>query len=203
MRLFFFILFILKSYLSLGLRSIPINKDSFISSTTQIDTTKGIIIQNYGKKGNGFLDSTGKNGYNDSAGKNFAYVIYWTRVINETATPLELKINFPADSLVIPNQPHAYVKLFLPQNNMTLDKEPLYDYGLTGLKSFLDTNFYKPTMLQRIINPKEECLFYVVMIADGYNGTSRAELVLKEQNLFYKINMLDSLIPCGHIAFNK
>jgi hypothetical protein len=86
---------------------------------------------------------------------------------------------------------------------MSLEKESLDDYGLTGLKSFLDTSFNKPTMLQRTINPKEECLFYIVAISDGYSGTSRAELVLKEQNLFYRINMLDSLIPCGHIVFNK
>jgi hypothetical protein len=93
MRLFF-ILFILTSFLALGSRQIPINKYSSSSSTTHIDTTKGVIIQNNGKKGNGRLDSTGKNGYNDPAGKNFPYVIFWTRVINENATSLELTINF-------------------------------------------------------------------------------------------------------------
>lgn len=203
MRLFFQAFFILTSFLTLGSRHILINKDSSIPSTTHIDTTKGVIIQNGGKKGNGRLDSTGANGYNDPGGKNFAYVIFWTRVINEAATPLELTINFPADSFAIPRSPHSYIKLFLPPDTMTLEKESLDDYGLTGLKSFLDTSFNKPTMLHRTINPKEECLFYTIVISDGYNGTSRAELVSKEQNLFYRMNMLDSLIPCGHIVFKK
>jgi hypothetical protein len=59
--------------------------------------------------------------------------------------------------------------------------------------------------LQTTINPKEECLFYIVYISPpgdvGYNGAVRAGLVLKEQNVFYRINMLDSLILCGHIFF--
>ena len=201
MGLFFFIL---TGFLALGSRHISTNKDSSFPSTTHIDTTKGVIIQNSYPKGNGRLDSTGKNGYNDPAGKNFAYTIFWTRVINETATPLELTINFPADSFEVPRSPHSYIKLFLPPDTMTLDKESLYDYGLTGLKSFLDTSFNKPTMLQRTINPKEECLFYIVRLANvGYNGAVRAGLVLQEQDLFYRINMLDSLIPCGHIVFKK
>lgn len=200
MRLFFFIF---TGFLALDSRHISTNKNSSIPSTTHIDTIKGVMIQNHGKKGNGHLDSTGKNGYNDPAGKNFAYVIFWTRVINETATPLELTINFPADSFAIPRLSHAYVKLFLPPHAMTLDKEPLYDYGLTGLKYFLDTSFNKPTMLRRTINPTEDSLFYIVAISDGYNGTSRAGLVLKGQTLFYRISMLDSLIACGHIVLKK
>jgi hypothetical protein len=85
MQLFFFIL---TSFLALGSRHISINKDYSIPSVTHIDTTKGVIIQNSLPKGNGRLDSSGKNGYNDPAGKNFAYAIFWTRVTNETATPL-------------------------------------------------------------------------------------------------------------------
>jgi hypothetical protein len=204
MRLFFFIL---TGFLALGSSHVSMNKDSFIPSTRHIDTTKGVIIQNSLPKGNGRLDSTGKNGYNDPAGKNFAYAIFWTRVINETATPLELTINFPADSFAIPHYLNSYLKLFLPPDTMTPDKESLYNYGLKGLKSFLDTSFNKPSMLQRTINPKEECRFYIayiVALSDvRYNGAVRTELILKEQGLFYKINRLDSLIPCGHIVFKK
>lgn len=191
----------------MGSRHIPINKDSSIPSITPIDTTKGILIQNSLPKGNGRLDSTEKNGYNDPAGKNFAYAVFWTRVLNETATPLELTINFPADSFAVPRYPNSYIKLFLPPDTMTPDKESLYDYGLTGLKSFLDTSFNKPTILQRTINPKKECRFYIVYtvaLSDvSYNGVVRAELILKGQDLFYRINRLDSLIPCGHIVFKK
>jgi hypothetical protein len=47
---------------------------------------------------------------------------------------------------------------------MTIDKEPLYDYGLTGLKSFLDNGLSKPSSLKRTISPKESSAFYVVAL---------------------------------------
>ncbi len=160
--------------------------------------SKGVIIQNSFPKGGPYTDPTGKK---------FGHSIFWTRVINETATPLELTINFPADSFAILPSPDSYLKLFLPPDTMTLDKEWLYDYGATGLKSFLDTGLNKPTMLQRTINPKEECLFYIGALSYQSGGMVRAGLVLKEQNLFYRISIIphfdSALFPCGHIIFKK
>jgi len=56
-------------------------------------------------------------------------------------------------------------------------------------------------LLKRTINPKEECLFYIVALFYKAFGAVRGGLVLKEQDLFYIINItpqLDSvLIPCG------
>ena len=155
--------------------------------------SQGVIIQNSLPKGGGR--------YTDPTGKSFSYVIFWTRVINETDTPVELTINFPTDSFpVIPSR-DAYLKVFLPPDTMTLDKVSLYDYGLTGLISLLDTAFNKPAMLQRTINYKEECLFYIGMLLYQASGTVRTGLVLEEQSLFYRINLLDSeLIPCGQIV---
>jgi hypothetical protein len=155
-------------------------------------TGKGIIIQNSLPRGSGYTDPTGRI---------FAYGIFWTRVINETATPFELTIHFPADSLAIPNLPGSYLKLFLPPGTMTADKESMYDFGVTGLKSFLDTSLNKPTRFQRTINPKEECLFYVGALP---GAGCRASFVLKGQDLFYRINLIpDLLIPCGRIAIKK
>lgn len=159
-------------------------------------TGKSVIIQNSLPKGGAYLDSAGNIIRNT---KNFAYVIFWTRVINETATPLELTINFPAD---FPS-PYSYLKLFLPPDTMTIDKESLYNYGVTGL-----TGFNKPTKLQRTINPKEECSFYIAAVSFRAGGTVRAGLILKEHDLFYSIRgiapELDSvLIPCGQIVFKK
>jgi len=176
----------------------PTKKSVYVDTEVKYTDSagKGVVIQNSLPKGGG--------GYIHSSGKTFSYVIFWTRVINQTTTPLELSIHFPADSLTIFPSPDSYLKVFLPPDTMTINKESLYDYGLTGLKSFLDTAFGKPTMLHRIINPKEECLFYIVRLANvGYNGAVRAGLVLQEKDLFYRINMLDSLIPCGHIVFKK
>ena len=157
-------------------------------------TKKGIIVQNSFPKGGQV--------YTDPTGKDFRYVIFWTRVINETAYPLELTINFPADSFAIPSAPDNYFKLLIPLDTMTLDKEPLFDYGLIGLKSFLDTSLNKPTMLQRTINPKDACLFYVIDLHHrGVKGVVRAAFSLKEQYFFYRVN--DKEIPCGQLVYKK
>lgn len=169
---------------------------------------KGITIQNSYPKGGVAIN--GISGYTDSSGKTHGFGIFWTRVINETATPLELTVNFPADSFAISQAPNSYFKLFLPPDTMTVDKVSLYNYGydITDIESFLDTNFDKPTMLQRTINPKEECLFYVIMLIHfpEQSGSIRAGLFLKEQDLFYRftVNPLGSeIIPSGQIVFKK
>ncbi|MBT8191658.1 MAG: hypothetical protein KJO29_14600, partial [Bacteroidia bacterium] len=67
------------------------------------------------------------------------------------------------------------------------------------------------TMFQRTINPKEDCLFYVVAIfyqtrADAFNqerGGNRAELVLDGQDLFYSMLPQIVALPCGQIIFDK
>jgi hypothetical protein len=172
--------------------------DTYIDTESTYTDSTGIVvtIQNSLPKGGSYTDPTGKN---------FGYGIFWTRVINETASPLELTINFPADSFAIFPQPDSYLKLFLPPEKMTLDKESLYDYGATGLKSFLDTGLNKPTKLQITINPKEECIFYIgLLFRVPDNGPVRIGLFLKQQDLFYRIsiaNQLDSaLIPCGNLT---
>ena len=158
-------------------------------------TSQGVTIQNSLPKGG--------SRYIDSSGNEFVYVIFWARIVNETATPLELTINFPADSFAISNPPHNYLKLFLPPDTMTPGKVSMFNYGL-DLKSFLDISFHKPTSLQKTINPKGECVFYIAALSyKPYNGSVRAGLVLEGRKLFYKINMLDSLIPCGQILNSR
>ena len=175
-------------------------RGTYIDTESRYTDSTGIvvIIQNSFPKG---LE------YTDATGKDFEGRIFWTRVINETAAALELTINFPADSFAIPSSPDSYMKLFLPSDTMTLEKETLHSYGATGIKSFLDTAFNKPTKLRRTINPKGECLFYIGALVYQAAGTTRAGLVLNEQNLFYRISIagkLDStLIPCGQIVLKK
>ncbi|HBK88570.1 MAG: hypothetical protein U0289_06615 [Cyclobacteriaceae bacterium] len=178
------------------------------SGQTTIDTesnytrsnVKGVIIQNSFPKGGGYTDPTGKE---------FAYRIFWTRVSNETATPLELSMKFPADPVLIFAAPESYLKVFLPPGTMTIEKEGLYDYGATDLKSFLATGLSKPTTLLRIINPGESCMFYVgTLTYQPGNGVPRTGLVLQDQTLFYRISGYDTqrdpeLIPCGRIIFKK
>src|SRR5687767_1996849 len=197
MRLLFFFLTCL---FALCACRVSTDKDSSISTSTHTGTRKGVIIENSGGPRGG--------PYTDPTGKKFGYSIFWTRVINETATPLELTINFPADSFKIPPSADSYLKLFVPPDDpMTLDKESLYDYGSEFLKSLLDTGLNKPTALQRTINPKEEYFFYIGALSYKSGGMVRAGLVLKDQELFYRIGIIphfdSALFPCGHIVFKK
>jgi hypothetical protein len=147
---------------------------------------KRLIIQN------GF--PRGGSRYTDSNGKVYAYAIFWTRIINETDNPLELNIDF-LDSYEVPSLPGKYYKILVPPDTMTIDKIPLFNYGLTDLDSFLDTNIHKPSSLKRTINPKESTGFFVVKIGlrgegpGGSGGILRTGLILKGQDLFYRVSV--------------
>jgi hypothetical protein len=161
--------------------------------------SNGIVIQNSYPKGGPYKGPVKKN-------FNYSHLVFFTRVINQTETPVELTINFSADSIPIPHSPDTFVKLFLPSDTMTLDKQSLYGYGVKEMESF-----DKPTMFQRTIKPKEECLFYVVAIyyqtiatpENRDRGGNRAEFVLKGQDLFYRIPPTIDSLPCGQIIFKR
>lgn len=139
--------------------------------------------------------------YTDLNGKKYIYAVFWTQIINETVTPLELTIDFPLDSFEFPSSSGNYMRLLLPSDTMTVDKEPMYDYGLR-IKSFLDNNRHKSSSLKRTINQKSSSAFYVVTLSNrGVGTTLRTGLSIKKQNLFYRIN--DKEIPCGKINFKK
>lgn len=172
-----------------------ISKTEWYSETN----TNGIVIQNSFPKGGPYTGPAKKN-------FNYSHLVFFTRVVNETGTPFELTINFSGDSIPIPHAPDTFVKLFLPSDTMTHDKQSLFGYGVTHLKSF-----DKPTMFQRTIKPKEECLFYVAAIfyqtiatpENRDRGVNRAELIMKGQDLFYRMPpTIDSLL-CGQIISKR
>lgn len=155
-----------------------------------------VIIQNSYPKGG--------SQYKDPTGRTFSYVIFWTRVMNETASPIELTIKFPGDSLPFTN---SYLKLFLPPGKMTLEKESLFNYGITDFEPFLDAGFNKPTMLQVTISPKRESIFYTAVLFHHIDGPTRTAFNVKGEDLFYKIingkGLETMLIPCGKLVFKK
>jgi hypothetical protein len=170
---------------------------------------KQVIIENSGPKG-GYI-------YTHPNCEECTCAVLFTRISNETDNPLELKINCPADSFELPSIPGQYIKILFPPDTMTVEKEPLSRYGLTDLKSFLDNNLYKSSLLNRTIDPKESSGFYFVMLTNrsisGWqgNGPRRAGLILKGQNLFYRIINVDHKsntilsdieIRCGSINLN-
>jgi hypothetical protein len=96
-------------------------------------------------------------------------------------------MEFPVE-YEVPSLPGKYFKILLPPDTMTLDKEPLRDYGIKDLKSFLDNNIHQPSSLKRTINPKESGGFYVAILFDeGVVGPFRTGLSIKGQNLVYKV----------------
>jgi len=161
---------------------------------------KRIIIQNSWSRGIQYVDPNGKKENK---------VLFWTRITNETENPLELNIDFPVE-YEVPSLPGKYFKILLPPDTMTLNKEPLPDYGITDLKSFLDSSIHKPSSLKRTINPKESGGFYVAILFDeGAMGPFRTGLSIKGQNLIYKVTRYtgkqglafvdEKEINCGHI----
>ncbi|MEM6800567.1 MAG: hypothetical protein AAF696_04135 [Bacteroidota bacterium] len=160
---------------------------------------KGVNIQNSFPKGGPYPGETTGN-YNHS------YLVFFTRVVNESEKSLELSVNFPADSFAIPNSPDTYMKIFLPPDTMALEKKVLLSYGFGELES-LD----QPSSFKRCVNPKEDYLFYAVAFfyqtkAEAWEqerGGNRAEFVLKGQELFFKMSPQIDLLPCGNIIFDK
>ena len=159
----------------------------------------GVIIQNSFPKGGPYTGPTNEH-------FNHSYLVFYTRVINETEHPIELKISFSADSIAIPNSPNTFVKVFLPADTMTLDKQNLFSYGVTQLESF-----DKSTNFQRIVNPKEDCLFYTVAffyqtkdnVLSEDRGGNRAEFIFNGKDLVFNMPPQIDSLPCGHIIFNK
>ena len=84
-----------------------------------------------------------------------------------------------------------------------------------AIKSFLDKSIHQSTSLKRTINPKESSGFYVVklsLVSEGARGGGdilRTGLILKGQDLFYRVSVYKSTappsvisekeIPCGSI----
>ena len=148
--------------------------------------------------------------YTDVKGEIYNYVVFWTRIMNQTDDTLELNINFPLNSYDVPSLPGKYYEILISSDTMTIEKSPLYLYGLTNFETFLNNNIHKESNLKRTINSKESTGFYVVMLclSEGAHGTMRTELNLEEENLFYKVKVdgsntnnksSDKQIRCGNI----
>lgn len=168
------------------------NKSIYTKYEYIYSESKSLIIQNSFPKGG--------MRYKAPNGKEYIYAVFWTRIINKTPDAVDFKIDFPLNSYEIPTLPVKYYKILIPSDTMTLDKIPLFNYGLTNLESFFDKNIDKPSSLKRSIKPKESTGFYVVtlrLMEGTQYGILRTEFTLKGKNLFYKIR--DKEIKCGSI----
>ncbi|WP_228853505.1 hypothetical protein [Aegicerativicinus sediminis] len=183
-------------------QNIDLEKYIYTDTTYLPIIGKGIRIQNSLPKG-GTIAPDGTQ-YIDPSGKSYAFAVFWTRIVNETNTPIELNINFPSDSSAIFTPPGSYLKLFLPTDNMSFDKLSSFNYGLTELKSFFDSNLNKGSSLHKIINPNEEHMYYIATLSYLAAGTPRAKLTLKENNLYYHMSLSpedSGTMAVGNIQF--
>jgi len=141
--------------------------------------------------------------YTTVVGQTYSYVIFWYGVTNISEVPMKLTMTFPLEPLSFFPSSDSHIRLFFPPETMTSEKIDLFDYGVTNLKGFLDTRFYEPSSLEKTINPKEEFLFYVAVLMYQAQGSARASLVMKDNELLYQINigLETAIIPCGPITF--
>ena len=153
-----------------------------------------IIITNSLPKGGGIVSYKGKE-YN--------YFIFWTNVRNESPSTLDLKIKFPTIISFEFNESHA--KVLFTKSNMTIDKEQEFDYGLTDIPSLLNNESNQLKDLNNRISPYKNYLFYSVIFIQKTKWPVRAEYILNDKNLFYKITAGTDvvMVPCGSLDFKN
>ena len=130
----------------------------------------------------------------------YSHVIFWTRIHNQTSTPIQLQLTFP--DITYLQSTDAHIKMLLPKDTMNHEKEQLFNYGLTDLESLLNDNSKQVKVLKKTIDPKDDYYFYIPVFMHEINGTARASLILDGEKLFYKITIGKdfAFIPCGSIA---
>ena len=137
-------------------------------------------------------------------GIKYNHVVFWTRINNQTSTPIKLQVTFP--NITYLQSPDAHIKILLPKDTMSHEKEQLFNYGLTGFEFLLNDNTRQVKTLIKTIDPKKDYYFYIPVFMHEINGSARASIVLKGEKLFYKISIGKdtAFIPCGSlVADNK
>ncbi len=153
-----------------------------------------IIITNSLPKGGGIVSYKGKE-YN--------YFIFWTNIRNEAPSPMDLKIKFP--TIISFKSKESYAKVVFAKSNMTIEKVQEFDYGLTGIPSLLYNESNQLKDLNNRISPFKNYLFYSAIFIHKTKWPVRAEYILKDKELFYKITAGTDVImvSCGSLDFKN
>ena len=136
-------------------------------------------------------------------GKEYNYFIFWTNIRNEASSPLDLKIKFPT---IIPYKSNeSYAKVAFTKSNMTLDKVQEFDYGLTGIPSLFNNKSNQIKDLHSRILPFKNYLFYSAVFIHKTKWPVRAEYILNDKKLYYKITSGTDvvIVPCGSLDFKN
>ena len=136
-------------------------------------------------------------------GKEYNYFIFWTNVHNEAPSPLDLKIKFP--TIISFKSKESYAKVAFTKSNMTIDKVQEFDYGLTGILSLLNNESNQLKDLNNRISPFKNYLFYSAIFIHKTKWPVRAEYILKDRILFYKITAGTDvvMVSCGSLDFKN
>jgi len=168
---------------------------NWVDSEIKHTDSKGnaLKITNSFPKGGGVVDKTGKE---------IGYRVFWTRIRNESATPINFQIKFP--DVTFFKSKKFLINIVLPKDKMRYEKVQLFDYGLTNLQSLFNDESNQLEVMKKKISPKEDYFFYVTAFIED-RGTARAGLILKGNDLFYKITVGSdtALISCGSLNFIK
>ena len=153
-----------------------------------------IIITNSLPKGRGIVSYKGVE-YN--------YFIFWTNVRNEASSPLDLKIKFP--TFIHFKSKESFAKVAFTKLNMTIDKVQEFDYGLTGIPSLLNNELNQLKDLNSGIPSFKDYLFYSIIFIYKTKWPVRAEYIVKDKKLFYKITAGTDvvMVPCGSLDFKN
>jgi hypothetical protein len=153
-----------------------------------------IIITNSLPKGGGIISYEGKE-YN--------YFIFWTSIRNEASLPLDLKIKFP--TIITFKSKESYAKVAFTKSTMTIDKVQAFDYGLTGIPSLLNNESNQLKDLNNRISTFKNYLFYSAIFIHKTKWPVRAEYIVKDKKLFYKITADTDvvMVPCGSLDFKN
>lgn len=181
--------------------TVPVSRDNpelYLHTEKQFADSSGlkITIQNSLPKGGPYYSPNGTP---------FGCAVFWSRFINESAKPVELTIDFPADSFMVFNSTDAYLKLLLPTDTMSLEKVGLYNYGATGLQTFLEANFHKGTGLHQIIQPGDDFIFYTTALSYKEGGVVRSGFEIVNRDVIFSISITPHFenfkVNCGKINF--
>jgi hypothetical protein len=136
-------------------------------------------------------------------GKEYNYFIFWTNVRNEAPSPLDFKIKFP--TIICFKSKESYAKVAFTKSNMSLDKVQEFDYGLTGIPVLLNNESNQLKDLNNRISPFKYYLFYSAIFIHKTKWPVRAEYIIKDKKLFYKITSGTDvvMVPCGSLDFKN
>lgn len=190
-----FIIFLLL-LLSLNLKGQSVQKKNWEYSNVvyNVSSKKKTIITNSLPRGGGLVHQQGKE-YN--------YFIFWNNIRNESSLPLALEIKFP--TLNYFNDTKSQFTVAFTKAIMSFEKVQDFDYGLVNLTNLLNKESNQLKQINSIILPQNEYLFYMPVFIHKTKWPVRAEFILKNTKLFYKITAgTDTvMVPCGGISFLK